>query len=72
MRVEAAVYVARRPAGTSTNGGARAMNTMTTWFVSVMVLLGLVVALHHLGLDVTASLGAAVRNTEHVLNRPLF
>jgi hypothetical protein len=48
------------------------MHLMTTWFVSVMMLLGLVLTLHHLGLDVTTSIGAALRSTEHALNHPLL
>jgi hypothetical protein len=48
------------------------MRLFVNWLVSVMALLGLVLVLNHLGLDITASVGAALRNTEHVLNRPLF
>ncbi len=48
------------------------MRLFMNWIISVMALFGLVLVLNHLGLDVTASIGAALRNTEHVLNRPLF
>ncbi len=41
------------------------------WFVSVLAVLGLVLALHQLGIDVTATLGSAIHNTEHVLGQPL-
>ena len=47
------------------------MGLVAMWFVAVMTLLAAVVALHHAGLDVSASLASALRNTEHVLNRPL-
>jgi len=42
------------------------------WFVSVMSVLGLVLALHHLGVDVSASVGAVVQDVEHVLGQPLL
>ena len=48
------------------------MKLMTTWFVFVMVLLGLVLALHHVGVDVTANIGGALRSTAHVLGHPIF
>jgi hypothetical protein len=32
----------------------------------------LVLALHHLGVDVSAALGNAVRGAEHFLGQPLF
>ncbi len=48
------------------------MKLMTTWFVLVIVLLGLVLALHHVGVDVTGSLGGALRSTEHVLGHPVL
>ncbi len=48
------------------------MKLMTNWFVFVMVLLGLVLALHHVGVDVTASLGGALRNTAHVLGHSIL
>jgi hypothetical protein len=50
----------------------RTMSAATSWFVSVMAILGLVLALHHLGLDVTIGLGMFVHGAEHVLGQPLF
>jgi len=48
------------------------MTAAMAWFVSVVAVLGLVLALHQLGLDVTANLGTAVRGAEHFLGQPLF
>ena len=47
------------------------MGAMMSWFVSVLAVLGLVLALHHLGIDVSATLGTALRSTVHVLGQPL-
>jgi hypothetical protein len=48
------------------------MSAGMSWFVSVVAVLGLVLALHHLGLDVSAHVGAAVRGAEHLLGQPLL
>jgi hypothetical protein len=48
------------------------MTAVTSWALSVLGVLGLVLALHHLGVDVTAALGSALRGTEHILGQPLF
>ncbi|HXY47743.1 MAG TPA: hypothetical protein VEK13_07620 [Thermoplasmata archaeon] len=48
------------------------MKTMTTWFVAVMMLLGLVLLLHQLGVDVAASISSGLRSIEHFLNQPLL
>lgn len=48
------------------------MRAMEAWAVSVLMILGLVIALHQLGLDVTASLGSALRSIAHLLNEPLL
>jgi len=45
---------------------------VTSWALSLLGVLGLVLALHHLGLDVTASLGSMLRGTEHFLAQPLL
>jgi hypothetical protein len=47
------------------------MTVVTNWAIAILGILCLVLALHHLGLDVTASLGAALRGTEHFLAQPL-
>ncbi len=48
------------------------MTAAMSWFVSVVVVLGLVVALHQLGFDVGANLGMALQNAEHILGQPLL
>ena len=48
------------------------MSATMSWFVSVLAVLGLVLALHHLGVDVGASVGAVLRDTEHLLGQPLL
>ena len=48
------------------------MSAAMSWFVSVMAMLGLVLALHHLGVDLTAAVASALRGTEHFLNQPLL
>ncbi len=47
------------------------MGAWMSWFVSVLGVLGLVLALHHLGVDLTATLGTTLRSTEHLLGQPL-
>jgi hypothetical protein len=47
------------------------MSAAKSWFVSVLAVLGLVLALHGLGLDLTASLGSALHGAEHFLGTPL-
>ncbi len=48
------------------------MTAAMSWFVSVVMVLGLVVALHQLGFDVGASLGLALQNAVRVLGQPLL
>jgi hypothetical protein len=48
------------------------MSAAMSWFVSVMLTLGLVLAMHHLGVDLTSALSSALRETEHFLNLPLL
>ncbi len=47
------------------------MSAASGWFVSVVAVLGLVIAFHQLGVDLSAALGAVVRGTEHFLGQPL-
>ena len=47
------------------------MSAAMSWFVSVLAVLGLVLALHHLGVDLTATVGMTLRSTEHLLGQPL-
>lgn len=48
------------------------MRAIESWFLSVMGVLGLVLALHQMGYDVSASLTSGLRSLEHVLNQPLI
>ncbi len=43
-----------------------------SWFVSVGAVLGLVLALHHLGLDLSTNVGTVLHDTELLLGRPLL
>jgi hypothetical protein len=47
------------------------MSAATSWFVSIVVLLGFVIALHQLGVNPTETLGSALRGVEQVLGQPL-
>jgi hypothetical protein len=49
----------------------RPMTAMMSWFLTVIGLLGFVIVLHHLGVDLTATIGSAVRGAEQLLGRPL-
>ena len=43
-----------------------------SWFVSVVVVLGLVLALHHLGVDISTHVGTVVHEAELFLGQPLL
>jgi hypothetical protein len=47
------------------------MSAMKSWFLTVVAVLGLVLVLHHLGVDVTGTIGSAVHGAEQLLGRPL-
>ena len=47
------------------------MTATMGWFVSVLMLLGLVIFLNHLGVDVPSMIGTFVHSTERLLDRPL-
>ncbi|MGA7476372.1 MAG: hypothetical protein WBW47_04035 [Thermoplasmata archaeon] len=47
------------------------MTAVTSWALTVLGILCLVLFLHSLGVDVTASLGSMLRGTEHFLSQPL-
>jgi len=47
------------------------MTAMTSWALSILGLLCLVLFLNHLGLNVTADLGSLLRGTVHFLAQPL-
>lgn len=47
------------------------MTALMSWTLTILGILLLVLALHHLGLDVTSDLGAMLRGTEHFLAQPL-
>ncbi|HTZ62310.1 MAG TPA: hypothetical protein VMC82_06715 [Thermoplasmata archaeon] len=48
------------------------MTAMMSWFLVVIGVMGLVLALHHLGVDVMATIGNLLHGTEHFLGRPLI
>ena len=48
------------------------MSAASAWFVSVVGLLGLVVALHQLGVNAAAALGTFLRGAEQLLGQPLL
>jgi len=48
------------------------MDAMKSWFLSVVGVVGFVLALHHLGVDISANLGSTLRGIEQFVNRPLF
>jgi len=48
------------------------MTAVTSWALSILGVLGLVLFLNQLGLDVTADIGSMMRGTEHFLAQPLF
>jgi len=52
--------------------GVSHMTALTSWTLSVLGVLALVLALHHLGVDITADLGSLLRGTEQFLGQPLL
>ena len=48
------------------------MTAASSWFVLVGAVLGLVLALHHLGVDVSAHVGAVLHDAELFLGQPLL
>jgi hypothetical protein len=48
------------------------MTAVMSWFLSVLAVLGLVVALNHLGVDVMSSVGSVLHGTLHLLGEPLI
>jgi hypothetical protein len=47
------------------------MSAATGWFVSIVAFLGLVLALHQLGVNAGAVLGTVLRGVVHILGQPL-
>jgi len=47
------------------------MYAARAWFVSVVALIALTLALHHLGFDLAASVDSVVKGTVRFLGRPL-
>lgn len=43
-----------------------------SWFVTVVAVLGLVLALHHLGVNVGSNVGAVLHEAELLLGQPLL
>jgi len=50
----------------------RTTNAAMGWFVSVAAVLGLVLGLHHVGVNVTAHVGAVVHEVEALLGQPIL
>lgn len=48
------------------------MTALSSWALSVLGVLALVLALHHLGVDATAAVGSALRGIEHFLGQPIL
>ncbi|MGD1100026.1 MAG: hypothetical protein ABR888_06800 [Thermoplasmata archaeon] len=48
------------------------MTAVSSWAITILGLLCLVLFLNQVGVDVTASLGDMLRGTEHFLSQPLF
>jgi hypothetical protein len=48
------------------------MSAGTGWFVSIVGVLALVLALHQLGVNAPAVLGTVLRSAVHVLGQPLL
>jgi len=48
------------------------MTALSSWTLSILGVLGLVLALNHLGVDLTAQIGASMRGMEQFLGQPLF
>lgn len=47
------------------------MSAGTAWFVAVVMCLGLVIALHGLGVNAGSDLGTMIRTTVRVLGQPI-
>lgn len=47
------------------------MTAIMSWFLSVMALLGLVLALHYLGVDLMSTVSSVLHSTAHLLGEPL-
>ncbi|MGP8077934.1 MAG: hypothetical protein ACLQD8_07805 [Thermoplasmata archaeon] len=48
------------------------MGTGSSWFVSIIAILGLVLALHQLGVNASATLGTVLWGMVRALGQPLF
>ena len=48
------------------------MSAATSWFTTFLAVLGLVLALHHLGVDISGSVGAIMRDAELFLGQPVL
>ncbi len=47
------------------------MGAVIGWFATIIAVLGLVMALHHLGVDIASAIGGVARNVEGFLNTPV-
>jgi hypothetical protein len=48
------------------------MTATTSWFVTVLAALALVLVLNQLGVDVMVSIGSLLRGAIHILSQPLI
>jgi hypothetical protein len=48
------------------------MSAAMSWFATVVAVLGLVLALHHLGVDLSGNVGAVLHDAELFLGQPLL
>jgi len=71
LPVEVPVYVPFSRVSSPTDE-VTTMTALTSWALSVLGILGLVLVLHHLGVDATATIGSLLRGTEHFLGQPLL
>jgi uncharacterized membrane protein YidH (DUF202 family) len=48
------------------------MGAFVAWSTTVLAILGLAISLHHLGVDVAASIVSTAHSVEHFLNTPII
>ncbi|HTT35747.1 MAG TPA: hypothetical protein VMH78_07775 [Thermoplasmata archaeon] len=47
------------------------MGAIVAWFTGIVFVLSIVLALHHLGVDVPPAIASAIHGVEQILGRPL-
>src|SRR5580658_5756111 len=71
LRVEVEIYLSACGMPTSPGSTKMVAKTAEAWTVSILAVLGLVIALNSLGLSVPGLLGAIVHGAERILNSPI-